>query len=88
MAQRTGYNWTTGMIGTPFTPTQMADIYARTIGAMTEAYVAYTPMATNMLFAGLGVTRATTNYTKQNAKEASLIASNTAKTFAQTALPS
>jgi hypothetical protein len=68
-----------------FSPGQIVDIYARTIGAMTEAYVASTRMATNMLFAGLEATRATTNYTRQNAKEASRIASNTAKTFAHTA---
>jgi hypothetical protein len=87
IAQRTGYNWTTGMIGTPFffSPGQIADIYARTIGAITEAYVASTRMATNVLFAGIEATRATTNYTRQNAKEAAHITSNTAKTFAQTA---
>ena len=66
-------------------PQQIADIYARTIGAMTEAYLVSTRMATNVLFAGLEATRATTNYTRQYAKEASHIASNTAKTFAHTA---
>src|ERR687885_802436 len=41
-AQRTGYNnWTTsGIVGTPFSPRELTDIYARTIGAMTEAYMA------------------------------------------------
>lgn len=68
-----------------FSPGQIADIYARTIGAMTEAYVASTRMATNVLFAGVESTRVTTNYTRQNAKEASRITSNTAKTFARTA---
>ena len=86
VVQRTGYNWTTGMIGTPFfSPREMADIYARTIGAITEAYVASTRMATNVLFAGIEATRATTNYARQNAKEAARITSNTAKTFARTA---
>jgi hypothetical protein len=93
IVQRTGYNWTTtGMIGMPFSssffffsPGQIADIYARTIGTITEAYVASTRMATNVLFAGIEATRATTNYTRQNAKEAARITSNTAKTFAQTA---
>jgi hypothetical protein len=66
-------------------PEQIADIYARTIGAMTEAYVASTRMATNMMFAGLETTRATTNYARQNAKEAARITSNTARTFSQTA---
>jgi hypothetical protein len=84
IVQRTGYNWTTGMIGTPFSPVQIADIYARTIGAITEAYLASTRVATNVLFAGIEATRATTNYTRQNAKEAARITSNTAKTFAQT----
>ncbi len=84
IVQRTGYNWTTGMMGIPFSTREMADIYARTIGAMTEAYVASTRIATNTLFAGIETARATTNYTRQNAKEASRITSNTARTFAQT----
>jgi hypothetical protein len=86
IVQRTGYNWTTGMIGTPFfSPGQMADIYTRTIGAITEAYVASTHMATNVLFAGMEAARATINYTRQNSKEAARTTSNTARTFAQTA---
>jgi hypothetical protein len=68
-----------------FSSGQIADIYARTIGAITEAYVTSTRMATNVLFAGIEATRATTNYARQNAKEAARITSNTAKTFAQTA---
>jgi hypothetical protein len=83
-----GHNWTTiGMMDTVpfFSPSEMANIYARTIGAMTEAYLASTRMATNMLFAGIDATRATTNYARQNAKEASRITSNTARAFAQTA---
>ena len=68
-----------------FSPEQMANIYARTIGAMAEAYAASTRMATNVLFAGLETTRATTNYTRQNAKEASRITSNTARAFGQAA---
>jgi hypothetical protein len=83
--QRTGYNWTTGMMGIPFYPREMADIYARTIGAMTEAYVASTRMATNVLFAEMEAARATTNYTRQNAREAARITSNTARIFAHTA---
>lgn len=68
-----------------FSPQQIADIYARTIGAMTEAYVTSIRMATNVLFAGLEATRATANYTRQNAKEAARITSNTARTFSQNA---
>jgi hypothetical protein len=41
-------------------------------------------MATNVLFAGIDATRATTNYTRQNAKEAARITSNTARAFAHT----
>ncbi len=92
VAQSTGRGgnnyWTGGMMMTPFSffsPREMANVYARTIGAITEAYVASTRMATNVLFAGMEATRATTNYTRQNAKEASRITSNTARTFAQTA---
>ncbi len=93
MAERIGqaaaHYWTTTagmtMPFSFFSPGQIADIYARTIGAMTEAYVASTRMATNIMFAGMDATRATTNYTRQNAKEASRITSNTARTFAQTA---
>ena len=84
--------WTGGMMqgGTMmpfffFSPEQMTNIYARTIGAMAEAYAASTRMATNVLFAGLEVTRATTNYARQNAKEASRITSNTARAFGQAA---
>jgi hypothetical protein len=85
IVQRTGYNWATGMMGVPFYSRELADSYVRTIGVMTEAYVASTRMATNVLFAGIEAFRATTNYTRQNAKEAARITSNTARTFAQTA---
>jgi hypothetical protein len=85
IVQRTGYNWTTGMIGSPFSPREIADIYARTIGVVTEAYVASTRMANNLVFAGMEAARATTNYARQNAKEAARITSNTARTFAHTA---
>jgi hypothetical protein len=91
MAERTagggqGNYWTTGMIGIPFlSPREMADVYARTVGAMTEAYVASSQMATNIVFAGIETAKATTNYTRQNAKEAARITSNTARTFAETA---
>ncbi|HEU0145114.1 MAG TPA: hypothetical protein VFQ47_10045, partial [Nitrososphaera sp.] len=74
IGQVANYWTTTGM--TPFfSPSEMANIYARTIGAMAEAYAASTRMATNMMFAGMEATRATTNYARQNAKEASRITS-------------
>jgi hypothetical protein len=86
MVHRTGYNWaTSGITGVPFSPRELSDIYARTIGAMTEAYVASTRMATNMLFAGVELARATTNYARQNARETARITANTARTFSQTA---
>ena len=68
-----------------FSPQQIADVYARTIGAMAEAYAASTRMATNVLFAGLEASRATTNYARQNAREAARVTSNTARAFSQTA---
>ncbi len=86
--EREGYNWIAGMAEVPFfyfSPRQMADMYARTIGAMAEAYAASTRIATNLAFAGMEVTRATTNYARQNSKEAARITSNTARTFGQTA---
>jgi hypothetical protein len=88
MAERTGgggHYWTTGMIEMLLSPRGMADIYTKTIGVMTEAYVASTHMATNMMFAGMEAARATTNYARQNAREAARITSNTARTFAPAA---
>ena len=83
VAQRTPTNI---MGQTPyFSPQQIADVYARTIGTMAEAFVASTRMATNVLFAGLDASRATTNYARQNAKEAARVTSNTARAFSQTA---
>ena len=82
--------WPGGMIGGGgtiilfFSPQEMTNIYARTIGAVAEAYGASARMATNMIFAGLKATRATTNSARQNAKEASRISSNSARAFAQT----
>jgi hypothetical protein len=67
-----------------FSPREMADIYARTIGAMMEAYVASTQTANNLVLAGMEVAKITTNYARQNAKEASRITSNTARTFSPT----
>jgi len=88
MAERIGQAanyWTTTGTTPFFSPQEMTNIYARTIGAMTEAYAASTRMATNMMFAGLDATRATTNYARQNAREAARVTSNTARAFSQTA---
>src|SRR5215217_822821 len=83
--EQVAHYWTTTGMTPFFSPREMIDIYARTMGVMAEAYVTSTRMATNMMFAGMEATRATTNYTRQNAKEASRITSNTARAFAQTA---
>ena len=64
-------------------PRDMADIYARSISAMTDSVAAGTRMATNMMFAGIEATRATTNYARHNSKEVSRITSNTARIFGQ-----
>src|SRR5215210_2355638 len=88
IAERIGqvsHYWTARGMTPFFSPSGMVDVYARTIGAMTEAYVASTRVATNMMFAGMEATRATTNYARQNSREASRITSNTDRTFAQTA---
>jgi hypothetical protein len=83
-----GY-WT-GMMQQPWSwwagpsPREMADIYARGISAMTDSLAAGTRMATNMMFAGIEATRATTNYARQNSRELARITSNTARIFGQT----
>jgi hypothetical protein len=64
-------------------PRDMADIYARSISAMTDSVAAGTRMTTNMMFAGIEATRATTNYARHNSKEVSRITSNTARIFEQ-----
>lgn len=66
-------------------PTDMADIYARGISAMVDSIAAGTRMATNMMFAGIEASRATTNYARQNSREIARITSNTARIFGQNA---
>lgn len=46
-----------------------ADIYARDINAMTDSVATGTRMATNILFAGIEASRATTNYARHNSNE-------------------
>ena len=65
-------------------PRDIAEIYARGISAMTDSLAAGTRMATNMMFAGIEATRATTNYARQNSREVARITSNTARIFGQT----
>jgi hypothetical protein len=52
---------------------------------MIEAYVASTQTATNLVIAGMEGAKITTNYARQNAKEAARITSNTARRFSPTA---
>jgi hypothetical protein len=80
--------WMMGMMIQPWSwmgmsPRDMADIYARGISAMTDSVAASTRMATNMMFAGIEASRATTNYAKYSSKEIARITSNTARIFGQ-----
>jgi hypothetical protein len=70
--------WWMGM-----SPRDMADIYARGISAMADSVAAGTRMATNMMFAGIEASRATTNYARHNSKEIARITSVTARSFGQ-----
>ncbi len=92
-AERTGGSgggYWMGMMQQPWSswmglsPRDMGDIYARGISAMTDSLAAGTRMATNMMFAGIEATRATTNYARQNSREIARITSNTARIFGQT----
>jgi hypothetical protein len=64
-------------------PRDMTDIYARGISAMTDSVAAGTRMATNMMFAGIEASRATTNYARHNSREIARVTSNTARIFGQ-----
>ncbi len=66
-------------------PRDMADIYARGISAMADSVAASTRMATNMMFAGIEASRATTNYARHNSREIARVTSNTARIFGQNA---
>ncbi len=66
-------------------PRDMADIYARGISAMADSVAAGTRMATNMMFAGIEASRATTNYARHNSREIARVTSNTARIFGQNA---
>lgn len=79
--------WMIGMIQPwswmGMSPRDMADIYARGISVMTDSVAAGTRMATNMMFAGIEASRATTNYARHNSREIARITSNTARIFGQ-----
>ncbi|HKG71016.1 MAG TPA: hypothetical protein VKA87_03900 [Nitrososphaeraceae archaeon] len=64
-------------------PRDMANIYVRSISAMTDLVTANTRMLTNMMFAGLEASRATTNYARYTSKEIAKVTSHTARIFGQ-----
>ncbi|MFL6474314.1 MAG: hypothetical protein ACJ701_04810 [Nitrososphaera sp.] len=72
------WSWWTGM-----SPTDMANVYARSVSAMTDLVTASTRMVTNMMFAGIEAGRATTNYAKYSSKEIARVTSVTARIFGQ-----
>jgi hypothetical protein len=81
------YYWAMGMMQPwswmGMSPRDMADIYARGISVVTDSVAAGTRMVTNMMFAGIEATRATTNYARYNSREIARITSNTARIFGQ-----
>ena len=70
--------WWMGM-----SPRDMTNIYARSISVMTDLVTAYARMVTNMMFAGIEASRATTNYAKYSSKEIARVTSITARIFGQ-----
>ena len=70
--------WWMGM-----SPKDMVNIYAKSISAMTDLVTAYSRMVTNMMFAGIEASRATTNYAKYSSKEIARVTSITARIFGQ-----
>src|SRR5215213_4792452 len=64
-------------------PRDMVNIYARGISAMTDLVTASTRMVTNMMFAGIEATRATTNYAKYSTRELAKVTSVTARIYGQ-----
>src|SRR5215217_3968683 len=82
--------WMMGMMMQPWwswwmgvSPRDMANIYARSISVMTDLVTASTRMVTNIMFAGIEASRATTNYAKYSSKEIARVTSNTARIFEQ-----
>src|SRR5215218_8332474 len=78
MMMQPWWSWWMGM-----SPRDMVNIYARSISVMTDLVTASTRMATNMMFAGIEASRATTNYAKYSSKEIARVTSNTARIFEQ-----
>ena len=72
------WSWWMGM-----SPRDMVNIYARGISVMTDLVTASTRMVTNMMFAGIEASRATTNYAKYSSREIAKVTSVTARIFGQ-----
>lgn len=66
-------------------PRDMADIYSKTIGAMTDSYSAYIHLANNIFLASLESTQKAMSYASQNSMEMARIASGASKILGQTA---
>jgi hypothetical protein len=81
------YYWMMGMMQPwwwmGMSPRDMVNIYARSISAMTDLVTASTRMVTNMMFAGIEASRATTNYAKYSSREIAKVTSVTARIFGQ-----
>ena len=82
--------WMMGMMMQPWwswwmgvSPRDMANIYARSISVMTDLVTASTRMVTNIMFAGIEASRATTNYAKYSSREIAKVTSTTARIFGQ-----
>ena len=65
-------------------PQRMTEIYARTVSNCADNAVATTRIANNAIFANMGAFRTFIDREKNDVKELSRIAVNTAKTFEQT----
>ena len=64
-------------------PRDMVNIYARSINVMTDLVTASTRMVTNIMFAGIEASKATTNYAKYSSREIAKVTSTTARIFGQ-----
>jgi hypothetical protein len=65
-------------------PQRITEIYARTVSNCADNTIATTRIANNAIFANMGAFRTFIDREKNDVKELSRIASNTAKTFEQT----
>ena len=65
-------------------PQRITEVYARTVSNCADNAVATTRIANNAVFANMGAFRTFIDREKNDVKELSRIATNTAKTFEQT----